>query len=121
MFSFGSGRIDLQKIHGDALKPVHLLPSLFVMYILGGIVFSLSFKTGFYFVDHFPDCLYDGDMHRCFRTTSQLENRVDECLCCAGYAHRVWSRDVKGNFYAIRFREFEGERKTGDNERGLGA
>jgi cellulose synthase/poly-beta-1,6-N-acetylglucosamine synthase-like glycosyltransferase len=41
VFSFGSGRIDLQKIHGDALKPVHLLPSLFVLYILGGLIISL--------------------------------------------------------------------------------
>jgi glycosyltransferase involved in cell wall biosynthesis len=42
--SFGSGRIDLQKRHGDALKPVHLLPSMFVLYIAGGIVISLFSK-----------------------------------------------------------------------------
>lgn len=47
VFSFGSGRIDLQKIHGDALKPVHLLPSLFVIYILGGIIISLFSKLIF--------------------------------------------------------------------------
>jgi glycosyltransferase involved in cell wall biosynthesis len=41
VFSFGSGRIDLQKIHGDALKPVHLLPSLFVLYVIGGLLISL--------------------------------------------------------------------------------
>jgi len=41
VFSFGSGRIDLQKKHGDALKPVHLLPSLFVLYITGGLIISL--------------------------------------------------------------------------------
>jgi glycosyltransferase involved in cell wall biosynthesis len=41
VFSFGSGRIDLQIRHGDALKPVHLLPSLFVLYLIGGIVASL--------------------------------------------------------------------------------
>jgi glycosyltransferase involved in cell wall biosynthesis len=38
VFSFGSGRIDLQKKHGDALKPVHLLPSLFVIYLTAGII-----------------------------------------------------------------------------------
>jgi len=38
VFSFGSGRIDLQLKHGDALKPVHLLPALFVIYIICGIV-----------------------------------------------------------------------------------
>lgn len=47
VFSFGSGRIDLQIIHGDALKPVHLLPSLFVFYILGGLVISLFSKVIF--------------------------------------------------------------------------
>jgi cellulose synthase/poly-beta-1,6-N-acetylglucosamine synthase-like glycosyltransferase len=38
VFSFGSGRIDLQLRHGDALKPVHTLPSSFVFYLMGGIV-----------------------------------------------------------------------------------
>jgi glycosyltransferase involved in cell wall biosynthesis len=38
VMSFGSGRIDLQIIHGDALKPVHMLPSLFILYIIAGIV-----------------------------------------------------------------------------------
>lgn len=41
VFSFGSGRIDLQIKHGNALKSVHLLPSLFVMYILGGIALGV--------------------------------------------------------------------------------
>lgn len=45
--SFGSGRIDLQKRHGDALKPVHLLPSMFVLYIAGGILISLISKPVF--------------------------------------------------------------------------
>lgn len=44
VLSFGSGRIDLQKRHGDALKPVHLLPSLFVIYMLAGIILSLFSK-----------------------------------------------------------------------------
>jgi cellulose synthase/poly-beta-1,6-N-acetylglucosamine synthase-like glycosyltransferase len=44
VLSFGSGRIDLQKRHGDALKPLHLLPSLFVLYITGGIIISLFSK-----------------------------------------------------------------------------
>jgi GT2 family glycosyltransferase len=47
VFSFGSGRIDLQKRHGDALKPVHLLPSLFVLYLMGGIVISLFSEVFF--------------------------------------------------------------------------
>jgi cellulose synthase/poly-beta-1,6-N-acetylglucosamine synthase-like glycosyltransferase len=34
VFSFGSGRIDLQMRHGDALKAVHMLPSLFVLFFL---------------------------------------------------------------------------------------
>lgn len=41
VFSFGSGRIDLQIRHGDALKPVHLLPSLFVLYMAVGVVSGL--------------------------------------------------------------------------------
>jgi cellulose synthase/poly-beta-1,6-N-acetylglucosamine synthase-like glycosyltransferase len=40
VFSFGSGRVDLQIRHGDALKPVHLLPSLFVLYITAGVIAS---------------------------------------------------------------------------------
>ena len=39
--SFGSGRIDLQKRHGHALKAVHLLPALFTLYILFGIIISI--------------------------------------------------------------------------------
>ncbi len=49
VFSFGSGRIDLQKRHGDALKPVHLLPSMFVLYLTGGIIISLFSKLIFIF------------------------------------------------------------------------
>jgi cellulose synthase/poly-beta-1,6-N-acetylglucosamine synthase-like glycosyltransferase len=47
VFSFGSGRIDLQLRHGDALKPVHVLPSLLILYIAGGIL------AGFFFRDLF--------------------------------------------------------------------
>jgi cellulose synthase/poly-beta-1,6-N-acetylglucosamine synthase-like glycosyltransferase len=45
--SFGSGRIDLQFRHGDALKPVHVLPALFVVYLAAGIVTGLFSKTLF--------------------------------------------------------------------------
>ncbi|MFO7369075.1 MAG: glycosyltransferase [Bacteroidales bacterium] len=45
--SFGSGRIDLHLRHGDALKPVHLLPALFVVYLAGGILAGLFSKTLF--------------------------------------------------------------------------
>ncbi len=44
VFSFGSGRVDLQIRHGDALKPVHMLPSLFVLYLLGGLIAGLFSK-----------------------------------------------------------------------------
>jgi glycosyltransferase involved in cell wall biosynthesis len=47
VLSFGSGRIDLQKRHGDALKPVHLMPSMFVLYIAAGIIISLFSKQIF--------------------------------------------------------------------------
>lgn len=49
VLSFGSGRIDLQLRHGDALKLVHLLPSLFTTYFFGGIIFSLFSKCFFWF------------------------------------------------------------------------
>lgn len=45
VFSFGSGRLDLQMRHGDALKPVHMLPSLFVLYIFTGLIFSLFSRS----------------------------------------------------------------------------
>ena len=41
VFSFGSGRIDLQIKHGNALKPVHLLPAFFVIYLIGGFIAGL--------------------------------------------------------------------------------
>jgi glycosyltransferase involved in cell wall biosynthesis len=41
VFSFGSGRIDLQVRHGDALKPVHLLPSLFVIFLILGFLVAM--------------------------------------------------------------------------------
>lgn len=47
VLSFGSGRIDLQLRHGNALKPVHTLPSLFVLYLVTGIVIGLFSKTLF--------------------------------------------------------------------------
>jgi len=45
VFSFGKGRIDLQIKHGDALKPVHMLPSLFVIYLAAGLILSIFSKT----------------------------------------------------------------------------
>jgi cellulose synthase/poly-beta-1,6-N-acetylglucosamine synthase-like glycosyltransferase len=47
--SFGSGRVDMQLRHGDALKPVHVLPALFVIYLAGGILSGLFSKTLFLF------------------------------------------------------------------------
>jgi glycosyltransferase involved in cell wall biosynthesis len=47
VFSFGSGRIDLQLRHGDALKPVHTLPSLVVLYLVGGVIVGLFSQTLF--------------------------------------------------------------------------
>lgn len=39
--SFGRGRVDLQVRHGDSLRPVHLLPAIFVLYLVGGLLASL--------------------------------------------------------------------------------
>lgn len=43
LYFHGKGRIDLHVKHGDALKPVHLLPSFFVLYLLAGIILSVFF------------------------------------------------------------------------------
>jgi glycosyltransferase involved in cell wall biosynthesis len=43
VFSFGSGRIDLQLRNGNALKWVHLMPSFFVLYILTGILLTFLY------------------------------------------------------------------------------
>lgn len=40
--SFGSGRIDLQVRHGNALKLVHLLPSLFTLFVAAGIPLAIA-------------------------------------------------------------------------------
>jgi GT2 family glycosyltransferase len=42
--SFGSGRIDLQIRHGNALKPVHLLPAVFTLYVVFGLIISILSK-----------------------------------------------------------------------------
>ena len=47
LFFHGKGRIDLQLKHGDALKPVHMLPSLFVLYLIAGLLTMLFNKLIF--------------------------------------------------------------------------
>lgn len=47
VFSFGSGRIDLQLRHGDALKAVHMLPSLFVLFFISGLLWLVISKSLF--------------------------------------------------------------------------
>ena len=46
VFSFGSGRIDLQLRHGNALKLVHLLPSC-LLYIFLRVLSSAYFPNAF--------------------------------------------------------------------------
>jgi cellulose synthase/poly-beta-1,6-N-acetylglucosamine synthase-like glycosyltransferase len=48
LFFHGKGRIDLQVKHGDALKLVHMLPSFFVLYLIGGFISVLFLKPLFY-------------------------------------------------------------------------
>jgi cellulose synthase/poly-beta-1,6-N-acetylglucosamine synthase-like glycosyltransferase len=55
LYFHGKGRIDLHLKHGDALKLVHMLPSLFVLSLLLGIIIGifylpLLFLTGAVFV-----------------------------------------------------------------------
>lgn len=45
LFMHGKGRIDLYKRHSSALKFVHLIPSLFVLALIGGALLSLFSKT----------------------------------------------------------------------------
>ncbi len=42
--SFGSGRIDLQIRHGNALKPVHLIPAVFTLYVCICLIISIFSK-----------------------------------------------------------------------------
>jgi glycosyltransferase involved in cell wall biosynthesis len=55
--SFGRGRVDLYIRHGDALKAVHLLPSLFVLYNAAGIL-SILFSPRVFLVYLFSILLY---------------------------------------------------------------
>jgi len=55
--SFGRGRVDLYVRHGNALKAVHLLPSLFVLYNTAGIL-SVLFSRDVFFVYLFSILLY---------------------------------------------------------------
>lgn len=48
VFSFGSGRVDLQIRHGNALKWVHVIPSLFVAGLLSGLVFAFHSQYLFF-------------------------------------------------------------------------
>ncbi|MBN2482448.1 MAG: glycosyltransferase [Bacteroidales bacterium] len=45
VFSFGCGRVDLRFRHRNALKFVHLLPALFVVYLLAGFILSFFSRT----------------------------------------------------------------------------
>jgi glycosyltransferase involved in cell wall biosynthesis len=47
LYFHGKGRIDLHLKHGDALKPVHMLPSFFVVYLLVGILSVFFSKSLF--------------------------------------------------------------------------
>lgn len=47
LFFHGKGRIDLQMKHGDALKPVHMLPSFFVLYLIAGLLMVFFSKILF--------------------------------------------------------------------------
>lgn len=49
VFSFGSGRIDLQFRHRNALKIIHVLPSLFVIYNVTGLLAGL-FSTALFMI-----------------------------------------------------------------------
>lgn len=40
VYAFGMGRYNLQKVHGNAVKPVHMLPSMFVIYLVAGAIIS---------------------------------------------------------------------------------
>ena len=55
--SFGRGRVDLSIRHGNALKPVHMLPSLFVLYNAAGIL-SILFSRPVFLAYLFSILLY---------------------------------------------------------------
>jgi len=40
VFAFGNGRFKLQHIYRDAVRPIHMLPSIFVIYLVSGIILS---------------------------------------------------------------------------------
>ena len=48
LYFHGKGRIDLHLKHGDALKLVHMLPSFFVLFLLGGMALSFLITPVFY-------------------------------------------------------------------------
>jgi cellulose synthase/poly-beta-1,6-N-acetylglucosamine synthase-like glycosyltransferase len=48
LFFHGKGRIDLHIKHGDALKWVHMLPSVFVLYLIAGIAMAFVFRPAFF-------------------------------------------------------------------------
>ncbi len=49
LFMHGKGRIELFLRHRDALKPLHFVPSAFVLYLLAGIIVSPLYTPGFIF------------------------------------------------------------------------
>lgn len=48
LYFHGKGRIDLHLKHGDALKPVHLLPAIFIVYLLTGVLSIIFSKIAFF-------------------------------------------------------------------------
>jgi cellulose synthase/poly-beta-1,6-N-acetylglucosamine synthase-like glycosyltransferase len=48
LYFHGKGRIDLHLKHGDALKPVHLLPSFFVLDVITALILGIFWQVFWY-------------------------------------------------------------------------
>ena len=48
LYLHGKGRIDLHMKHGNALKPVHMLPSFFVLFLIGGFAAMFVYRPLFF-------------------------------------------------------------------------
>jgi cellulose synthase/poly-beta-1,6-N-acetylglucosamine synthase-like glycosyltransferase len=73
LYFHGKGRIDLHLKHGDALKPVHMLPSFFVLYLIGGGMVAIVSKFLFYlFIASLSFYLLALFIDSAFRTRSVL-------------------------------------------------
>ncbi len=120
--SFGRGRVDLFLRHGNAIKIVHLLPSLFLLYNVAGIVSFLlapnlfllyAASVVFYSLLLFVHALYM--LKKAKLAFLALAACSRQFKPCKQVALRIRQRNDKQPVCTACSRQFKNNRKTGNH------